>query len=105
MPALHSKPYSPHPHPTPPTPAFLRPNRPQRQLDDALRQCQSGGGGGGAKWGVCALLFSSKAETSALYKSLAYRYLGKVAFVEVQGSDKVRPGKNGTDLNSFRVLA
>lgn len=30
--------------------------------------------GGGAKWGVCALLLSDRSETSALYKSLALRW-------------------------------
>lgn len=53
----------------------------------------SGGGGGGAakgassaRWGAGMLLFTSKAETSALYKSLAMRYKGKLAFGEVRSA-------------------
>lgn len=48
----------------------------EAQLSDFLRQCQGGGGAGGAagaRWGVCTLLLSDKGETSALYKSLAMR--------------------------------
>lgn len=58
----------------------------EAQLDDFLRQCQAGGKEG-AKWGVCALLLSDKGETPALYKSLAMRYLGKIAFGEALRSN------------------
>ncbi|GAB4816305.1 hypothetical protein N2152v2_003351 [Parachlorella kessleri] len=57
----------------------------QRQLDDFLKTCQPGSASA-AKWGVCVLLLTAKAQTSALYKSLASRYKGKIAFGEVQGS-------------------
>lgn len=45
----------------------------EAQLADFLRQCQGGGPRSSARWGVCALLLSDKAETPALYKSLALR--------------------------------
>ncbi|EFN59909.1 hypothetical protein CHLNCDRAFT_132941 [Chlorella variabilis] len=59
----------------------------QQHLADFLRQCTSGTGGGSSKWGVCALLLSDKSETSALYKSLALRYKGKIAFGEALRSN------------------
>jgi protein disulfide-isomerase-like protein len=40
-----------------------------------------------AKWGTCILLLTKKSETSALYKSLALRYRGKLAFGEVREAD------------------
>ena len=61
----------------------------QRQLDDFLKTCQPGSASA-AKWGVCVLLLTAKTQTSALYKSLASRYKGKIAFGEVQGSHQVR---------------
>lgn len=39
-----------------------------------------------AKWGVGILLFSSKSQTSALYKSLSLRYKSKISFGEVRKS-------------------
>ena len=41
-----------------------------------------------ARWGVGILLFSSKKETSALYKSLSLRYKNKIAFGEIKDSAK-----------------
>ncbi|PSC75035.1 domain containing [Micractinium conductrix] len=57
----------------------------KQQLEDFLKQCAPGSGS--SKWGVCALLLSNRGDTSALYKSLALRYLGKVAFGEVLRSN------------------
>ncbi|KAI3429290.1 hypothetical protein D9Q98_005386 [Chlorella vulgaris] len=58
----------------------------QSHLSDFLRQCTSGGGSS-SKWGACALLLSDKSETSSLYKSLALRYKGKLAFGEALRSN------------------
>lgn len=56
-------------------------------LDALLRTCQLGGGSGSAsKWGLCVLLLTPKHDTSALYKSLALRYKGKVTFGEARGA-------------------
>jgi len=61
------------------------------QLEEFLNL--SGGGGGAvkgansARWGAGVILFTSKSETSALYKSLAMRYKGKLAFGEVRSSN------------------
>jgi hypothetical protein len=50
-----------------------------------------------ARWGLGVILYSSKDSTSALYKSLAFRYKGRIAFGEirkksalVQGNDSVK---------------
>lgn len=37
-----------------------------------------------ARWGVGVILFSAKDTTSALYKSLALRYKGRIAFGEIR---------------------
>jgi protein disulfide-isomerase A6 len=54
------------------------------QLPAFLKACQPGG----VKWGACALLFTAKTDTSALYKSLALRYKGRLAFGEVRGANE-----------------
>lgn len=41
-----------------------------------------------SKWGAAVLLFTEKMETSALYKSLALRYAGKLVLGEVRGRNK-----------------
>lgn len=56
------------------------------QLHDFV--LKSSGSGASAKWNVGIVLFTSKSETSSLYKSLALRYKGKIAFGEVRGSNK-----------------
>lgn len=56
----------------------------QPEVDAFLRRCASGKAGG-ARWGVCALLFTAKTATTPLYKSLALRYKDKIAFAEVRG--------------------
>ena len=56
-------------------PKHIRTVSKKAQLEDLLKQC-SPGAGSGSKWGVCALLLSDKADTSALYKSLALRWVG-----------------------------
>ncbi|KAL4447472.1 hypothetical protein ABPG75_004691 [Micractinium tetrahymenae] len=76
----------------------------QAQLTDFLRQCTSGAGSS-SKWGVCALLLSDKGETSALYKSLALRYLGKVAFGEALRSNaEVSAALGVTDYPTLLVV-
>eukprot|EP00889_Picochlorum_renovo_P006041 jgi/Picre1/33071/NNA_008397.t1 len=39
-----------------------------------------------ARWGIGVVLFSAKDKTSALYKSLAMRYRGRISFAEVRKS-------------------
>ena len=58
----------------------------QAQLD-AFLQASGGKGNRAAKWGAGVLLFTNKGETSPLYKSLALRYNGKIAFGEVRNSN------------------
>ena len=55
------------------------------QLEPFFKKCAPGAGG--AKWGACALLFTAKGETSALYKSLALRYKGRLALGEVRNAN------------------
>ena len=59
-----------------------------RQLEEFLTRCGSGRQGN-ASWRVCVLLFTEKSVTSALYKSLAFMYEGRILFGEVQGDDVV----------------
>lgn len=54
------------------------------ELDKFLKSI--GSGSSKAKWGVGILLFSSKSQTSALYKSLSLRYKSKISFGEVRKS-------------------
>jgi protein disulfide-isomerase-like protein len=56
-----------------------------KKLDGFLK-VSARGAGGGARWGAGMLLFTPKKVTSALYKSLALRYKGKLAFCEVRGA-------------------
>lgn len=56
------------------------------QLQAFLKKCAPGAGG--VKWGACMLLFTAKGETSALYKSLALRYKGRLAFGEVRNANR-----------------
>ena len=48
-----------------------------------------------ARWGAGVLLFSNRKESSALYKSLALRYKGKLAFGEVRPSNAEISNKFG----------
>lgn len=60
----------------------------QPQLQELLQRCSSKSGKDPAAWSVCVLLFTAKAETAPLYKSLSAQYAGKIAFGEVRGSNK-----------------
>lgn len=53
-------------------------------LGRLLRSCEPGSKA--SKWGLCLLLLTPKRETSALYKSLALRYRGKVVLGEARGA-------------------
>ena len=55
------------------------------QLEGLLRQCAPGAGSA-SRWSLCLLLLTPKHATSALYKSLALRYKGRVVFGEVRGA-------------------
>lgn len=53
------------------------------QLDALLARCGGSAGAkgttkGAAAWGACVLLFTDKAATPVLYKSLAAQYAGKL---------------------------
>lgn len=53
------------------------------QLDALLARCGGSAGAKGAAkvaaaWGACVLLFTDKAATPPLYKSLAAQYAGKL---------------------------
>lgn len=70
----------------------------QPDADAWLRQCAKGKAGG-ARWGVCAVLFTTKDATSPLFKSLALRYKEKIGMAEV------RPAGAGALGAQFGVAA
>jgi len=57
----------------------------EAHMGDFLKKSGGSVAKGGPKWGASVLLFTAKPQTSALYKSLALRYKGKLAFGEVRG--------------------
>jgi len=56
-----------------------------------------------SKWGAAIVLFTSKSDTSALYKSLALRYKSKLAFAEVRGGATSDLAKR-FNISSFPTL-
>ena len=50
-------------------------------MDELLQKCAPGAA---AKWGLCVLLFTSKATTAPMFTALANQFHGKVAFGEVR---------------------
>lgn len=50
------------------------------QVDELLQKCAPGAA---AKWGLCVLLFTSKATTAPMFTALANQFHGKIAFGEV----------------------
>ena len=68
------------------------------QAAQLLKRCEPGGRGkGAAAWNACALLFTDKAETAPLLKSLANQYDGRIAFGEVRGSNRQLSQQFGVD--------
>lgn len=66
----------------------LLPNDVQILTNDASLEAflQSSQSAKSARWAVGVILFSAKDNTSALYKSLALRYKGRIAFAEIRKS-------------------
>ena len=56
-------------------------------MEEFLKRCDGKGSKKAASWGACAMLFTAKADTAPLTKSLASQYEGKLAFGESRAAN------------------